>query len=293
MQGAAVFGDLFLSAGAMKAGTTWLYRLLALHPEMHVTPEKELHYFHHRHVDNTQLDDAWRRQAVIGRVLPRLEPQKPEIDIDHVRATVDWAARYLGDAVDDRWFAGLFPPIPGYRCDFSNLHAHLPSRAWKQIAGQCDRLRVLYILREPVARAWSHVKFHLKYTGRLDRLDDWTDRELRAFARQRMIRDNGDYARVLRNMQAGLEPGQLKVMIYEDIHADPRAALAEIEGFLGIARFDYPDHLLTRKVNVSPDKPMPARFADLLARDTAKVLAGLERAGIALPESWKTESKSA
>ena len=146
-------------------------------------------------------------------------------------------------------------------------------------------------MRDPLKRLWSHVKFHLKYTGALDQLDGWSDRQLRAFARQRMIRDNGDYARVLRNMRAGLGPDQLKVMIYEDIHANPRAALAEIEDFLNIARFDYPEHLLARKVNVSPELPMPPGFADLLARDTAKVLAGMEQAGIAVPDSWKTGSK--
>eukprot|EP00493_Phyllostaurus_siculus_P000433 UN00435 len=33
--------NLFLSVGAMKAGTTWLYEQLKNHPEIHFTPEKE------------------------------------------------------------------------------------------------------------------------------------------------------------------------------------------------------------------------------------------------------------
>lgn len=39
----ALFGNLFLSIGAMKAGTTWLYAVLERHPALHFTPEKELH----------------------------------------------------------------------------------------------------------------------------------------------------------------------------------------------------------------------------------------------------------
>ena len=35
---------LFLSIGAMKAGTTWLYSLLESHPQIQFTPEKEIHF---------------------------------------------------------------------------------------------------------------------------------------------------------------------------------------------------------------------------------------------------------
>lgn len=36
--------NLFLSVGAMKAGTTWLYEQLKDHPEIYFTPRKEIHY---------------------------------------------------------------------------------------------------------------------------------------------------------------------------------------------------------------------------------------------------------
>jgi hypothetical protein len=51
----ALFGNLFLSIGAMKAGTTWLYAVLERHPALHFTPEKELHYFYHRYVNDRHL----------------------------------------------------------------------------------------------------------------------------------------------------------------------------------------------------------------------------------------------
>lgn len=35
----------FLCIGAQKAGTTWLYENLRLHPDIYLTPRKELHYF--------------------------------------------------------------------------------------------------------------------------------------------------------------------------------------------------------------------------------------------------------
>ena len=36
---------LFLSIGAMKAGTTWLYSLLERHPQINFTPEKKFTFW--------------------------------------------------------------------------------------------------------------------------------------------------------------------------------------------------------------------------------------------------------
>jgi hypothetical protein len=41
------------------------------------------------------------------------------------------------------------------------------------VAAKCDRLKVLYSMRDPVQRLWSHTKFHLQLTGHLDKLDLW------------------------------------------------------------------------------------------------------------------------
>jgi hypothetical protein len=38
---------LFLSVGAMKAGTTWLYDKLKQHPDIHFSPQKEVHFLSH------------------------------------------------------------------------------------------------------------------------------------------------------------------------------------------------------------------------------------------------------
>ena len=39
--------NYFVCVGAQKSGTTWLARVLADHPDVFVTPVKEIHYFDH------------------------------------------------------------------------------------------------------------------------------------------------------------------------------------------------------------------------------------------------------
>lgn len=286
MTNGRLFGDLFLGIGAMKAGTTWLYAMLDRHPALHFCPEKEVHYFYHRYVDNAQLNEQRRLSNVRERYLLRFDPQTA--NIDRVRQNLHWVSAYLSGPVDDHWYRNLFQLRRHHRyaCDFSNLSAHLPASVWPRIEAQCDTLRVLYTMRDPLKRLWSHTKFHLQVTDQLHLLDKWGPDQFDAFVRQPFIWDNAEYGRTLRAMQDGLSAPCWKAVFYEDIHADQRAMLRGIEDFLGIAHFDYPDALLARRFTESVSHPMPAFFADLFARDIARIRAEVQDAGFVLPDRW-------
>ena len=74
------FENLFLSIGAMKAGTTWLYAVLERHPELHFAMEKEIHYFYHRFVNAQQLSEQRRLKEAHARYIPRFDPETSHVD---------------------------------------------------------------------------------------------------------------------------------------------------------------------------------------------------------------------
>ncbi|PJE30362.1 Sulfotransferase family protein [Pseudooceanicola antarcticus] len=281
-----VFGHLFLSAGAMKAGTTWLYSVLEQHPELHFTPEKELHYFYHRYVDDRQLSDPARLRLAKERYLERFDPERA--NPDRVRANLHWVAAYLSRPVDDLWYRGLFTRPRGelYACDFSNLYAHLPKEAWPRIRAGCSRLRVIYTMRHPVKRLWSHVKFHLQVTGQLEKLDQWSPEELNRFMRRDFLWPNAEYGAALRRMRAGLPEECFLPLFYEDMRSEPLAVLRRIESFLGLDPASYPEALINRQVNASASIPMPDFFPALVAKDVARIIAEVRAEGLEVPESW-------
>lgn len=287
MAAGKIYGNLFLSIGAMKAGTTWLFTLLARHPELHVTPEKEIHYFYHRYVNPDFLSERRRLHEVKTRYLYRFDPQRSKID--EIRRHLHWMSHYLSDPIDDFWYRNLFH-MRGrekWACDFSNLYAHLPPEAWPGIAGRCDRLRVIYTMRHPVARLWSHTKFHLQVAGELDKLDSWGPDDFDAFLRQPHIWENSEYGAVLRRMKAGLAPENTLVLFYENIHADQRAALAQIEAFLELTPFEYHEDWLKSRRAKSVERPMPDFFPGLLERDVARICDEVEAEGFAVPPGWR------
>ena len=281
------FHKLFLSIGAMKAGTTWLYAVLARHPELHFAMEKEIHYFYHRYVNADQLSEKRRLKEAHERYMPRFDPQTSHIDV--VRHNLRWISAYLDRPVDDLWYRNLFQlrDHETYACDFSNLNAHLPAKAWPHISENCDHLRVLYTMRNPIKRLWSHTKFHLEVSGQADKLTTWGPRDFDAFLRQRHIWENAEYGAVLRRARSGLQPAQFKAIFYEDLHANQRGVLRDIEEFLGIAPFNYPNAVLERRFTESLKHPMPAFFPELVTTDVARITAEVEAEGYSIPDSWR------
>jgi hypothetical protein len=282
----ALYPPLFLSVGAMKAGTTWLFSVLGRHPALHVTMEKEIHYFHHRYIDPRKLSEAYRLEEARARYLRRFDPKRS--NIARVRQNLHWISNYLSSPVDDHWYRNLFALRDGERwaCDFSNLNAHLPLEAWPQIAERAADLRVLFTMRHPLERLWSHVKFHLEVTGQSDCLADWGPEEMDRFARQAHIWDNGEYGTILRRLDAALLDGQFLALFYEEIHADRVAALVQIEQFLNLPPHRYPEALIARRFTESPALAMPPYFADLFASDMIRIRQEVAEVGFRPPECW-------
>lgn len=282
----ALFGNLFLSVGAMKAGTTWLYAMLSRHPELHFTPEKEIHYFYHRYVNDNPLSSARRLKEARNRYLLRFDPEMANIDL--IRRNLRWVVAYLDSPVDDFWYRNLFQlqNRQRYACDFSNLNAHLPAEVWPNIAAKCDTLKVLYTMRDPIKRLWSHTKFHLQFSNQMENLEKWGPEEYKRFLYQPHVWENAEYGRVLRNLKAGVPQGDLKVIFYEDIHKDQRKALTGIEDFLGIANHPYPDTLLKKRFTESVKHEMPEFFPSLVAKDVERIKSEVRQEGYDIPDAW-------
>ena len=134
----------FLIIGAMKGGTTTLYRLLDQHPEIYMSPVKEPNFYAYRN----------------GR--PKLgHPAGLPYPV-WIVDTPDAAQHAMELAVD----AASFTTLPAYkrlwrdtsapqRGEASVLYLYLPHVA-ESIASMNPDMKLIAILRNPVDRAYSH-----------------------------------------------------------------------------------------------------------------------------------------
>lgn len=279
------FDHLFLGVGAMKAGTTWIYDALHRHPGIHFCREKEIHYFYARHINANILSDRARMRR--ARTYLAFDPEVSARPV--LQKRVRWTANWLDGPVDDTWFNNLFlhKGDAQWMAEFSNLHALLPEAAWADLHARTEKLRVIYTLREPMDRLWSHVRFHLKMQNATEKLTEWSLDELENHIRTGGdYLDHSDYAGAVARMQAALPAECLRVDFFDRIPADPLGFIADIERFLGLPAHELPEDIISRVVNPSPPRAMPEGLAERFQDDVARQIAGLTDLGITVPRSW-------
>jgi hypothetical protein len=89
--------DIFPSIGAMKAGTSWLAKQIEDHPEIYITPVKEVHYFAHMHSPIKILDKNGRIEAIKTYVAWT----NADIDMNKLKEDLAWFDSYLDDNIND------------------------------------------------------------------------------------------------------------------------------------------------------------------------------------------------
>jgi len=274
--------NLFLSAGAMKAGTTWLYSVLEKHPDLYFTPEKEIHF----------LSDYYLKTEVISDI-NRLQRSKIGLNQDvtnHVgiyRLYARWYAMYLEKPDNFHWYKRVFSlnKQKKYNCDFSNLTCHLSKENWEDLQNNVDSLKVIYILRDPLKRYWSHIKFHHEFMGKEINFLNWTKDQFKTFLEKPFMKVNGEYHVHLKNMQDALGEN-FKYFFFKDMVSSSNEFLKELELFLDVTNIEYDSNLITKKVNTSKKIEMPAAFAEVCKPIVEKEYGLLVANGIEIPQFW-------
>ena len=99
-----VIENFFLCIGAQKSGTTWLARMLQTHPELFLTPVKEIHYFDHVQGITEHLSNKKRRSRY-RKYHQRMWTQWGHFS--EYRRQWAWYRDYMASPVDDDWYRQL------------------------------------------------------------------------------------------------------------------------------------------------------------------------------------------
>ena len=148
--------DYFVCVGAQKAGTTWLGRVLANHPEMFFTPVKEVHYFDHIRGLTEHLSEKKRRSR-LRKHYQRLLTQWGRLS--ELKAQNSWYTRYMSDPIDDDWYRALFADRRGRRFagEATPEYAILGVEGFRHLRRLAPSARVIFIMRNPVRQSWSQL----------------------------------------------------------------------------------------------------------------------------------------
>ncbi|XAL98725.1 sulfotransferase [Phycisphaeraceae bacterium D3-23] len=182
-----------LIIGAMKASTTLLYTMLGQHPRVWFPSEKEPHYFTAPDYDDPA---AWERYRTLFASCPA-------------------DAQVIAEASTNYTKQPHFGDTPG------------------RIRAKLGEPRLVYILRDPVARAISNYR-HSYVTNRYDA----GTAAAQALDRDPILIAASRYAEQLDAYHAEFGEGSVHVVVAERLHDDPLRVMTKLAGYLGIDPID-------------------------------------------------------
>ena len=283
-----------IGLGATKAGTSWLYDYLARHPECHFRSVKELHYFSMitpQHFEKTRTATRMTIAEVEAQLVRANDDRKPYLRQKLVDLA-DWMQVLAHGEINLAAYCAYLNAGAGASTLVGDI-----TPAYSLMSG--DRLRLLrrvgvnmrfvYLIRDPVARLWSHVRMIAeRNTGKTDfasaaiaGLQRILSGDLSAEGRGIVRR--GDYARSIAKLKQAFDAKDLWIQCQENLMTEP--GIRSLSGFLGIAtRTDG----LERRVHEGRSLVLPADLAEkarLFLRPQYEFVARLIPD---LPQAWRT-----
>lgn len=193
----------FIISGAMKCGTSSLHHLLASHPQVYM-PDGEQLFF--------AIDDFEEHPEFFARCQDGWNWLDYDADFD----------RYL------QWYQRFFAAAGPQDCIGEDSPAYLSSgKSPERIRKLIPDVKLIFLLRDPVERAWSHY-WHWVWTGRTFLSFEDAIRHAPT-----QILDRGLYYRHLSRYLKLFPKEQIRVYLFEEFVKDPRKTAQNALEFLG------------------------------------------------------------
>jgi hypothetical protein len=205
------------------------------------------------------------------------------------RLNYEWYCKHFADAG---------PRLAG---EASPSYASLPVSSIRQIRQLLPDLKLVFLMRDPVSRAWSHAKHNRKYgeanfatTAKDLPLAEVPESQWRANFQNEWPLASGDYLGQLRRWASVFPREQLYVGFYESVLTRPGELLREIFHFLGAdATIDLMQFPLRERFLSGDELDIPPRLKPCLRgllRSRSQELAGFLKDNFALetPAEWQT-----
>lgn len=289
-------GPDFLSIGAARSGTTWLHQRLLLHPDIFVTPIKEIHYF-----------DIYRRYPCwhwirLRRTLLHLRRFSSYLFNRQHRQSIGWligwGLRYFLGFKSRQWYQRLFDnPECCIAGEMTPAYALLDEDDIRDILSLNPNLKVIFQMRDPIDRAWSQVVMHLDLHQRPGQFDNYLDEIMEVIRRDEIIQ-RSMYTGTIDAWEKHVERQNICYLFFDDIERDPRGLLRQLFGFLEADdEFEMVySHEMTTKVGQrdAGGREIPAAVEKELARIFLPMLVDLEgRFADGYPTIWKSRAENA
>lgn len=275
---------LLICVGAMKCATSWLHAYMSELEGVTPSPLKELHFFSRNFPENALSDmDLLAIRRLTLFLSQEGHPAEHLTSSPMIQAALDRVQMIYDDNAYFGHMARISTPQTRVVCDITPAYSVLGAAGFAHMRAFCAtqgvRLKLMFVMRDPIARLWSQLR-HMQQQGLTeDATQAWAD-ALAAPA----IMARGDYQATVTALDDCFAPEDLFYLFYEDLAEGD--ALPRLCDFLGVSWRPARPRLRRNATSVGTALPREARraFAAMLAPQYAFCRA---RFGGFVPDQWQ------
>lgn len=264
-------GPDFICIGAQRSGTTWLHKSLSKHPELWLTPVKELHHF----------DDP-ERTRYFKHLTSRVKSTKLLL--------TKWDINYfLSLKNDDEWYKRLFKDANNKKLvsgEITPAYAILDEMDFYRIKNINPDIKIIFLMRNPIERLWSaflNAKRKNKVGNKQTDITQWAI----DFSLKESALSKSTYINTIRTIEKVFDQDKIFYGFYDDIVAKPEWLIAEVLKFLGVEVGNTEEITIKQRVNgVGNGGDIPSLFIQAIAPHVIPSLEMLKGKFDTYPSSW-------
>ncbi|KHD06382.2 hypothetical protein PN36_04370 [Candidatus Thiomargarita nelsonii] len=254
----------FLGIGANRSGSTWLWRNLKEHPDIWMPPKKEIHYFDRSRIypSPSHLASKHFLSRLLGREAHNVAYRKKFLHdlissgYHYKWKGIRWTLRYYLGTYDDDWYLSLFREGMGkVKGEITPSYSILDYKDVEQIKCLMPNLKIIFIIRNPIDRAWSQIR----YASSRGIFKGISLVEMKKFVDDPNQVLRGDYIRTINIWRTCFSKEQIFIGFYDEISRSPENLLRNIFEFIGVDTVKFTDKIYNR-INTSPDKEIPEKL---------------------------------
>ena len=282
----------FVGIGAQKGGTTWLGKYFTSHSQVGFSPIKELHYFdgkyrrdlspRHR-LNKDERAFRWHVER-LGKMIEKAGELPTPSEFEKIRCR----SLRLEMMFDENRYVDYFDYLRGDGIatvgEITPAYAMLRANGFEAIKRLFPDAKVLFSLRDPMARFWSQLRMHETRRGKTEFS---AEAMLDAAIEDPQYTLRTDYGRTLTELYKVFDKEAVSVLFFEhlmnpDSHSDE---LGRVNDFLGIS---HQPSSLEKRVNASKQIPIDPDIQTAIVRKFAPVYETIfESFGDRVPDVWR------
>jgi hypothetical protein len=219
----------FLCVGAQKGGTSWLFHQLTLHPDFWMPPVKEVHYF-------DSMSKVKRNNP------PRCKDERDQWFM--ARLAELSALPYIDLDSYSELFAAKRTLLSG---DITPAYSMLNDELIERIVSYFPNLKVIFLARDPVDRAWSQLSMGVRL-GNIPAFDSTDPDEVLRNLLSPGVFFRSYPSKIVKRWRRYVRPDLFRIYFFDDLKEDPAEMRRSILSFLG-ADADQPSGTLKADYN--------------------------------------------